>query len=227
MEVIRATSVSQSVNTSVCRCRGDIHARVSMQKYSLCVKYWRQIILSIDFCYFPGLRHRVSDLTLQPPYRDDTAAITTHSNTHINMRRGMEAHQRSKQQGRSNVLQVQANPGTVICRFQPAALLSERLMDFKRAKNDDHPHKWACQIQDRVLELHLAEPRPLPHHQSAGGNMNICCCVNRTAVSSCIVEKGKRESAVTWPCAQTLREVSGLNVWSDDACPPLVIPCWR
>lgn len=54
-------------------------------------------------------------------------------------------------------IQAVANPGTVICCFQPAALLSERLMDFKRVKNDDHPHKWACQIQDRVLEQHFKQ----------------------------------------------------------------------
>lgn len=84
-----------------------------------------------------------------------------------------------------------SNPGSVICCFQPAALLSERLMDFKRVKNDDHPHKWACQIQDRVLEQHFKQGDYL--FQSAGGNMNICCCVNHTAVLSCIEEKGKLE----------------------------------
>ncbi|TNN65416.1 hypothetical protein EYF80_024356 [Liparis tanakae] len=35
--------------------------------------------------------------------------------------------------------------------FTPAALLSERLMAFKRVRTDDHPHKPACQIQDRTL----------------------------------------------------------------------------
>lgn len=80
------------------------------------------------------------------------------------------------------------NPACVICRFQPAALLSGRLMDFKRQKNDDHPHKWACQIQDRVLEPHFKQGDYLFH--SSGGNMNICRRVNRTAVSSC--NAGKR-----------------------------------
>lgn len=53
-------------------------------------------------------------------------------------------------------------------------------MDFKRVKNDDHPHKWACQIQDRVLEEHFKQGDYL--FWSAGGNMNICWCVNHTAV---------------------------------------------
>lgn len=48
-----------------------------------------------------------------------------------------------------------SNPRSVISCFQPAALLSGRLVDIKRAKNDDHPRKWACQIQDRVLEQHF------------------------------------------------------------------------
>lgn len=68
-------------------------------------------------------------------------------------------------------------------------------MDFKRVKNDDHPHKWACQIQDRVLEEHFKQGDYL--FWSAGGNMNICWCVNHTAGLSCILEKGKLESAVT------------------------------
>lgn len=74
-------------------------------------------------------------------------------------------------------------------------------MDFKRVKNDDHPHKWGCQIQDRVLEEHFKQGDYL--FQSAGGNMNICWCVNHTAVLSCVLEKGKHENTVRALCTQT------------------------
>lgn len=100
-------------------------------------------------------------------------------------------------------------------------------MDFKRVKNDDHPHKWACQIQDRVLEQHFKQGDYL--FQSAGGNMNICCCVNHTAVLSCIMEKGKLESAVALPYTQTVLEVSCLNVGNaaDAVSLSLSIWCWK
>lgn len=83
-------------------------------------------------------------------------------------------------------------------------------MDFKRVKNDDHPHKWACQIQDRVLEQHFKLGDYL--FQAAGGNMNICCYVNHTAVLSCIVEKGKLKTIVIPLYTQTLLEVTWLDV---------------
>ncbi len=128
---------------------------------------------------------------------------------------------------RTNSGSSSSNPGSVICCFQPAALLSERLMDFKRVKNDDHPHKWACQIQDRVLEQHFKQGDYL--FQSAGGNMNICCCVNHTAVLSCIVEKGKLENAFTSLHTQTLLEVSCLNVGNgaDVASMSLLVLSWK
>lgn len=55
--------------------------------------------------------------------------------------------------------------------------------------------------------------------------MSICRFVNHTAVLSCIVEKGKLESAVTWLYPQTLREVSSLNAWNDVASLSLIIWC--
>lgn len=70
----------------------------------------------------------------------------------VSSRAGVERTQKRTQSAARS-----SNPGAVICRFQPAALLSEQLMDFKRVKNDDHPHKPACQIQDRVLEQHFKQ----------------------------------------------------------------------
>jgi len=97
-----------------------------------------------------------------------------------------------------------SNPGSVICRFQPAALLWERLMAFKRVRNDDHPHKRACQIQDRVLEPHFTRGDYL--FQSAGGNINICRNVNHTAASARIV-RGNWMPLCS-PLSQTLLEAS-------------------
>lgn len=119
-----------------------------------------------------------------------------------------------------------SNPGSVISCFQPAALLSERLMDFKRVKNDDHPHKWACQIQDRVLEQHFK--RGVLFFFSLLVEIWTYATVLTTQLS-CLVsqKKGKPESAVTWLYAPTLREVSRLNVWNDVASLSLIIWCWR
>lgn len=78
-------------------------------------------------------------------------------------------------------------------------------MDIKRAKNDDHPRKWACQIQDRVLEQHFKHRDYVFFSQPAGGIMNICRSAKHTAALSCFAEKGKLEIAATRPYAPTTR----------------------
>lgn len=121
---------------------------------------------------------------------------------------------------RTNSCSSSSNPGSVISCFQPAALLSERLMDFKRVKNDDHPHKWACQIQDRVLEKHFEwGVFFFVFFSTLLVEIWTYASVLTTQLSCLVSQKRASCKVLLYGCTRRHCEEFSLNVWRDVVSP--------